>query len=264
MTCASCASRIERRLNKLDGVNATVNYATRRRRRYDAPRQPSTRRSRRSRRLSAVLPTADEQTRPRRRDAAVLLRVLVSAAFSLPLLLISMIPALQFDRWQWLALQLATPVVLWAAWPFHRAAWTNLTHGLRQWTRSSPSACSPPGSGRSTPSSSATPARRGCGCRSSSCRARRRRERDLPRDRRRGHHVHPGRPLLRGPCQAARRIRPQEAARARRERRVHPRPDGNERRVPIDQLQVGDRFVVRPGEKIATDGVVEEGPPRST
>ena len=56
-------------------------------------------------------------------------RLIVSALLSLPVLLVSMIPALQFDNWQWLALNLATPVVLWGAWPFHRAAWANLRHG---------------------------------------------------------------------------------------------------------------------------------------
>jgi Cu+-exporting ATPase len=134
MTCASCASRIERKLNKLDGVVATVNYATEKASvSYDAgavaPEQLVA--AVEAAGYSAALPaaeTADEQvevdeTRP------MLLRLLASTVLSLPVLLVSMIPALQFDRWQWLVLQLATPVVLWAAWPFHRAAFTNLRHG---------------------------------------------------------------------------------------------------------------------------------------
>ncbi len=88
---------------------------------------------------------------------------------------------------------------------------------------------------------------------------RRRRRRDLPRDRLRRHHVHPRRALLRGARQAPRRRRAAGAARARRQGRRGARRDGAERRVPVEQLAVGDRFVVRPGEKVATDGVVEEG-----
>src|SRR5204863_4958774 len=77
---------------------------------------------------AAERPTADapaeaDETAPLRR------RLIVSALLSVPALLLSMIPALQFDNFQWLSLQLATPVVLWGAWPFHRAAWTNLKHG---------------------------------------------------------------------------------------------------------------------------------------
>ena len=133
MTCASCASRIERRLNELDGVSASVNYAT----------------ERASVELDAVavdvdqlveaveaagyraeLPS-DEPARSEEHDPTASLRprLMVSAALALPVLVVSMISALQFDNWQWLALQLATPVVLWGAWPFHRAAWANLEHG---------------------------------------------------------------------------------------------------------------------------------------
>ncbi len=137
MTCASCANRIERKLNKLDGVSASVNYATekatvglrrgrgRARGRSSPPSRPPA--------TSAVLPAAapepgaaaeePDPTAPLRR------RLAISAVLALPVLLLSMIPALQFDNWQWLALQLATPVVLWGGWPFHRAAWANLRHG---------------------------------------------------------------------------------------------------------------------------------------
>ena len=131
MTCASCANRIERRLNKLDGVTATVNYATEkatRRLRPGARSRPS---------LVAAVEAAGYQRRcrpPSRRprgaepdetDAAARAGWSSRAAVA-PVLLLSMIPALQFDNWQWLSLQLATPVVLWGGWPFHRAAWANL------------------------------------------------------------------------------------------------------------------------------------------
>ena len=135
MTCASCASRIERRLNKLDGVSATVNYATEKARvDYDADAVALEQlvAAVEAAGYSAALPataTADEPTPDGDETRPLRLRLIASALLSLPVLPISMIPALQFDRWQWLALQLATPVVIWAAWPFHRAAWTNLRHG---------------------------------------------------------------------------------------------------------------------------------------
>src|SRR3954470_137951 len=137
MTCASCASRIERNLNKLDGVEATVNYALERaavtfdpeavepEQLVDAVEAAG---------YQAVLPggadaaedsdaPADDGTESLRR------RLLVSAPLSAAVLAMSMIRPLQFDNWQWLSLQLITPVVLWAAWPFHKAAWANLKHG---------------------------------------------------------------------------------------------------------------------------------------
>ena len=110
-----------------------VNYAT-----EQATRPTSTRRGRRPASSSArsrrpatrALPAADGAPRPpSRTPTGALRRLLVAAALSLPVLLLAMIPALQFDYWQWLALALATPVVLWAGWPFHRAAWQNLRHG---------------------------------------------------------------------------------------------------------------------------------------
>ena len=142
MTCASCASRVESSLNKLDGVSATVNFATERASvEFDAaaPSGATSSRARsRQRATSAVLPAppagrraggAADETAPLRR------RLAISAALTLPVLALSMIPALQFDDWQWLALELATPVVVWGAWPFHRAAWANAGTAQRRWTR---------------------------------------------------------------------------------------------------------------------------------
>ncbi len=145
MTCASCANRIEKRLNKLDGVSATVNYATEKAKvtytdgvahddlvaavegaGYTA-RLPEPARSR------GDLEGADAGSgiEPAEADptAALRTRVLVSAALSVPVIAMAMIPALQFTYWQWLSLTLTAPVVVWGALPFHRAAWANLKHG---------------------------------------------------------------------------------------------------------------------------------------
>jgi len=137
MTCASCANRIERKLNKLDGVTATVNYATEKAtvdfdgaavgaaeivEVVEAAGYQTSLPATDAARDDDPLPT-DDATAPLRR------RLILAAVLSVPALLISMIPALQFDNWQWLALNLATPVVLWGAWPLHRAAWANLKHG---------------------------------------------------------------------------------------------------------------------------------------
>ncbi len=140
MTCASCANRIEKRLNKLDGVTATVNYATEKARvtyadgiaaqdlvaavegagyqaRLPEPTRPD----------GAGLPgTTVEEPDPAR---SLRQRLLISAVLTVPVIAMAMVPAWQFTYWQWLSLTLAAPVVLWGAYPFHKAAWTNLTHG---------------------------------------------------------------------------------------------------------------------------------------
>ena len=131
MTCASCANRIERKLNKLDGVSATVNYATEKARvEFDpgtvAPEQLVA--AVEAAGYQATLPSNEPRAAHGRADehdetAPLRRRLVFSALLSVPTLLLSMVPALQFDNWQWLALNLATPVVLWGAWPFHRAAW---------------------------------------------------------------------------------------------------------------------------------------------
>ena len=139
MTCASCAARIERRLNELDGVTATVNYATEvahvafptdldpetlvaevEATGYTAhlPAAPGATAGAPSGDATEADPTADLRH-----------RLLVSTVLTVPVVLMAMIPALQFDHWQWLSLTLAAPVVVWGAWPFHRAAWVNLRHG---------------------------------------------------------------------------------------------------------------------------------------
>ncbi len=142
MTCASCAARVELGLNRLDGVEASVNYAT-----EHATVTFDTARVEPAQLVAAVEAAGYRATLPdaERREsaeaetdptAALRLRLLVSAALSLPVLLLAMIEPLQFDYWQWLSLLLATPVVLWGGWPFHRAAWLNLKHrAATRWTR---------------------------------------------------------------------------------------------------------------------------------
>jgi Cu+-exporting ATPase len=267
MTCASCANRVERRLNKLDGVSASVNYATEKARvevdpgtvateellaAVEAAGYAATLPS--SEPASADVPAEDAETAQLRR------RLAFSLLLAIPTLLLSMVPALQFDNWQWLSLNLATPVVLWGAWPFHRAAWANLRHGtatmdtllsagtLAAWLwslyalflgdagmngmRMSFDVIPDPAGGGDeiyleTAAVVTTFALAG---RYAEARARRRAGSAL-------------KALLE---LGAKDVTVVDA-------------DGSERRVPVEQLAVGDRFVVRPGEKIATDGTVEEG-----
>jgi len=140
MTCASCANRIERKLNKLDGVTAAVNYATEKAKvSYDprvspadlvaaveaagyGARLPEPPKPEPGRDASTAAPEQDQLQ-------AVRQRLLISAVLTVPVVAMAMVPAWQFDNWQWLSLTLAAPVVVWGAWPFHRSAWINLRHG---------------------------------------------------------------------------------------------------------------------------------------
>lgn len=129
MTCASCANRIERKLNKLDGVAATVNYATER----ASVTAPGVAPELLIETVeaagygAAVRGSAEE--RPEVELDLLRRRLQVAAVLSVPVIALAMVPPLQFTGWQWVSLVLATPVASWAAWPFHRAAWTNLRHG---------------------------------------------------------------------------------------------------------------------------------------
>ena len=139
MTCASCAARIEKKLNRMPGVEASVNYATESARvslpegmdvaaaiatveatGYTAARR---RRPSRARRPARRCPAGDHEI------AALRQRLQISAALTVPVVALSMIPTLQFTYWQWACLTLASPVVVWGAWPFHRAAYVNARHG---------------------------------------------------------------------------------------------------------------------------------------
>ena len=138
MSCASCAARIEKKLNKLDGVSATVNYATEKAAVYVPtgydPLQLIT--TVEDAGYGAVLPAPpqshDNAPVAEAKDTeleALRQRFIVSAILAVPVILLAMIPALQFTNWQWLSLTLASPVIVWGAWPFHHAAWKNLRHG---------------------------------------------------------------------------------------------------------------------------------------
>ena len=135
MTCASCANRIERKLNRLDGVVATVNYATEKAK-VTAPAGYDPQLL-----IAEVERTGYTAALPRPKDApveatdadpeltALRTRLIVSAVLTVPVVAMAMIPALQFTYWQWASLALAAPVIVWGALPFHRAAWLNLRHG---------------------------------------------------------------------------------------------------------------------------------------
>src|SRR5579875_1530 len=122
MTCASCAARIEKKLNKLDGVTASVNYATERAT-VDYPSTVDVSD------LVAAVQAAGYSVRDSADEPGTgTVRLLVSTLLAIPVLVFAMVPAAQFTGWQWLSLVLATPVVMWGGWPFHRAAWLNLRH----------------------------------------------------------------------------------------------------------------------------------------
>jgi Cu+-exporting ATPase len=265
MTCASCANRIERKLNKLEGVSATVNYATERATvDYDAGVEPA-------QLLAAVeaagysarlpeAPGAAEAAEPPDETAELRQRLLISLALMLPVLAMAMIPPLQFESWQWLSLTLAAPVVVWGAWPFHRAAWANLKHATAT---------------MDTLISVGVLA-----AFSWSLYALFIGDAGMP-------GMKMGFDLIPEKGAGADEIYLEVATavtvfilagryfEARAKRRAGAAltallelgakdvaildADGAERRVPVEQLAVGDRFVVRPGEKVATDGVVEEG-----
>jgi len=144
MTCASCAARIEKRLNRITGVTATVNFATERAKvtypdtvttgellagveatgyRARLPEPTGTHPDSAQPSKAAAESDGDvDPTRPLRQ------RLAVSAALAAPVVVMAMVPAAQFRNWQWASLTLAAPVVVWGAWPFHQAAWTNLRH----------------------------------------------------------------------------------------------------------------------------------------
>ncbi|MCY7299974.1 MAG: cation transporter, partial [Ilumatobacteraceae bacterium] len=139
MTCASCAARIEKKLNRIEGVTASVNYATEKAKvTYADTITPAEL-------IATVEATGYTAHVPQPKNTAPAAglvgsesvddptrvlhqRLIISAVLAVPVIALAMIPALQFDGWQWLSLTLAAPVVTWGAWPFHRAAWTNLRH----------------------------------------------------------------------------------------------------------------------------------------
>ncbi|MET8677641.1 heavy metal translocating P-type ATPase [Streptomyces sp. NPDC004647] len=279
MTCASCAARVEKKLNRMDGVTATVNFATEKARvsydsgvgiadliatvertGYTAEQPPPPEPEPEVRSAPGEAPSEDGELSSLRE------RLLVSLVLAVPVVLMAMVPALQFDNWQWLSLTLAAPVVVWGGLPFHRAAWTNARHGTAT---------------MDTLVSVGTLAAFGW-----SLWALFLGDAGMPGMR---HGFDPsvlagGSPsrvdgssviylevaagvitfILLGRCLEAKSKRRAGAAlRALLELGAKDvavlRPDGREERIPVARLAVGDRFVVRPGEKIATDGRVSEG-----
>jgi Cu+-exporting ATPase len=267
MTCASCATRIERKLNRLDGIEATVNYATEKARvksssALDIDALIATVASAG---YTATAPPPPESAAPDRTtsktDEVVLLRnrLIISAALGIPVALLSMIPALQFTNWQWLALTLAAPVAVWGALPFHRAAWVNARHGATTmdtlvsvgvlaafgWSLYALffGTAGEPGMQMSF----SLIAMRGSGAS------------EIYLEVASAVTVF----LLAGRYVEARAKRESGAAlRALLElgaKEAIALTNGVETRVAVSALAIGDRFITRPGEKIATDGLVVEG-----
>ncbi|MFI9170108.1 heavy metal translocating P-type ATPase [Streptomyces lincolnensis] len=267
MTCASCAARIEKKLNRMDGVTATVNYATEKARvshagdvsvrdlidtvektgytaQEPAPPEPE----------SPDAPPREDELLPLRE------RLITAVVLAVPVIAMAMIPALQFEYWQWLSLTLAAPVVTYAGWPFHKAAFTNARHGAATmdtlislgtsaaflwslWALFFGTAGTP---GMTHPFELTIARGDGSG--------------NLYLEAAAGVTAF----ILAGRYFEARSKRKAGAAlRALLELGAKDvtvlRPDGGEQTVPVADLKVGDRFLVRPGEKIATDGTVTEG-----
>ncbi|MDQ1043175.1 cation-translocating P-type ATPase [Streptomyces sp. V4I2] len=266
MTCASCAARIEKKLNRMDGVTATVNYATEKARvshggevsvrdliatvektGYTAqePEPPEPQHD--------DTAAADDELRPLRE------RLVTAVVLAVPVVAMAMIPALQFEYWQWLSLTLAAPVVTYAGWPFHKAAFTNARHGAATmdtlisigtaaafgwslWALFFGTAGTP---GMTHPFELTVARGDGSG--------------NLYLEAAAGVTAF----ILAGRYFEARSKRKAGAAlRALLElgaKDVTVLNDGREERIPVGDLKVGMRFLVRPGEKIATDGTVVEG-----
>jgi Cu+-exporting ATPase len=267
MTCASCANRIERKLNGLENVDASVNYATETASvDYDpnAVAADELLEAVESAGYQAAFPSTEPATEDAREDvdetAPLRQRLVISAILTAPVLLMAMIPLLQFDNWQWLALTLSAPVVIWGAFPFHRAAWANFKHGEAT---------------MDTLISVGTLAAFGWSLYAlffgDAGSPDMRMTFDLIPERAAGTHeiylevasavtvfILAGRYF-----EARAKSRAGSALKALLELGAKDvavlDADGAERRIPVEELEVGARFVVRPGEKVATDGVVEEG-----
>ncbi|MFZ4718420.1 MAG: heavy metal translocating P-type ATPase [Ilumatobacteraceae bacterium] len=265
MTCAACANRIEKKLNRLDGVTASVNYATEKANVHFDPAHVSPDQlveAVESIGYGAVLPSAVDDDTPDAADvrlADLRRRLVLALALGIPVLLLSMIPALQFRGWQWVTLVLATPVATWSAWPFHQVAWRNLKQAdanmdtlvsigviaAYSWSLYALLFTEAGHLGMEMPMS-LVPARGD------------------------SHHLYfevasttvalilAGRYFeVKAKRRAGGALKALLALGADEANVLQ--DDGTERTVPSSALRVGDRFVVRPGERIATDGVVENG-----
>ncbi|MCW2287097.1 Cu+-exporting ATPase [Leucobacter luti] len=268
MTCASCAMRIEKKLNKLDGVTATVNYATEKAKvtvpaGYDpelliaevektgyTAALPKPKRGK---------PEADSDEGADPELTSLRTRLIVSIILTVPVIAMAMIPALQFTYWQWASLALAAPVILWGAWPFHQAAWVNLKHGAATmdtlismgtsaaflWSLYALFFGTAGVPGMTHPFEFAL----------------------APSDGAANIYLEVGAGvtmfILAGRYFEKRSKKQAGAAlRALLElgaKEVAVLRGGVETKIPVEDLSVGDEFVVRPGEKIATDGIVVSG-----
>ncbi|WEF20866.1 heavy metal translocating P-type ATPase [Microbacterium maritypicum] len=271
MTCASCAMRIEKKLNKLEGVVATVNYATEKAKitvpdGYDpavliaevektgySAALPAPKGKRNDGTAAGDADDADPELRSLRN------RLIGAIVLTVPVIAMAMIPALQFTYWQWASLALAAPVILWAAWPFHKAAWTNLKHGAATmdtlismgtsaaflWSLYALFFGTAGTPGMTHPFEFAL----------------------APSDGAANIYLEVGAGvtmfILAGRYFEKRSKKQAGAAlRALLElgaKEVAVLRGGVETKIPVEDLQVGDEFIVRPGEKIATDGVVVSG-----
>ncbi|MGW5735459.1 MULTISPECIES: heavy metal translocating P-type ATPase [Streptomyces] len=274
MTCASCAARIEKKLNRMDGVEATVNYATEKAKvsyrgqdvavqdliatveatGYTAQEPAPARAERAEPDPDDDERQADDLLRPLRE------RLITAVLLSVPVVAMAMIPALQFEYWQWLSLTLAAPVVTYAAWPFHKAAFTNARHGAATmdtlisvgtsaaflwslWALFFGTAGTP---GMTHPFELTIARTDGAG--------------NIYLEAAAGVTAF----ILAGRYFEARSKRKAGAAlkallRLGAKDVTLLRDGGREETVPVGDLRTGDRFLVRPGEKIATDGRVVEG-----
>ncbi|MGH2906634.1 MAG: heavy metal translocating P-type ATPase [Solirubrobacterales bacterium] len=266
MTCASCANRVESSLNELDGVEATVNFATKRATVHcdDAVTTDEL--------VAAVDKTGYKAHAPAAHDVhdhsahmsadadALKVRVIGSTLLSIPVLLLSMVGALQFDGWQWVSLALTLPVVFWGGWPIHRATWVNLRHGaLTMDTLVSVGTLTAlawsiynlvfGGAGEIGAEMSFQ---------------------FLPGREESGMHIYlEEAAVITTLIMLGRYFEARATARAGAAIESLLRlgakdaavlgADGEERRVPLNAVAVGDRFVVRPGEKIPVDGRVVDG-----
>ncbi|WP_406191375.1 heavy metal translocating P-type ATPase [Streptomyces griseus] len=285
MTCASCAARIEKKLNRMDGVEATVNYATEKAKvtyqgaevsvddliatveatgytaRPPAPPAPPASSGSNGTETAGAAGTAGPAAESAEDDGLTTLRqrLVTAVLLSVPVIAMAMVPALQFDYWQWLSLTLAAPVVTYAAWPFHRAAWTNAKHGAATmdtlisvgtsaaflWSLWALFFGTAGMVGMTHPFELTIARSDGAG--------------NIYLEAAAGVTAF----ILAGRYFEARSKRKAGAAlKALMElgaKEVTVLRDGVETTIPTAALQVGDRFLVRPGEKIATDGTVVEG-----
>ncbi|WP_328698713.1 heavy metal translocating P-type ATPase [Brevibacterium rongguiense] len=271
MTCASCANRIERKLNKLDGVSATVNYATEKAKvtvpdGYDpallvaeVEKTGYTAAMPKPKDATPSGPTTDDGEAPDSELTSLKHRLIGAIVLTVPVIAMAMVPALQFTYWQWASLALAAPVIVWAAWPFHKAAWTNLRHGTATmdtlismgttaaflWSLYALFLGTAGTPGMTHPFEFTIAPSDGAG--------------NIYLEAAAGVTMF----ILAGRYFEKRSKRQAGAAlRALLElgaKEVSVLRNGAEVKIPTSDLAVGDEFVVRPGEKIATDGTVASG-----